>query len=54
MGAGVGKVTVGATGAAGLTGLTGLLAMLTKSGCSVLSSVYPMAPAVYFTVIREP
>lgn len=51
MGAGVGKVTVGATGAAGLTGL---LAMLTKSGCSVLSSVYPMAPAVYFTVIREP
>ena len=33
---------------------TGLGLRVTKPGCSVLSSVYPIAPAVYFTVIRDP
>ena len=33
---------------------TGLGLIDTKPGCSVLSSVYPIAPAVYLTVIRDP
>lgn len=35
-------------------GRLGLGTISTKPGCSDLSSVYPMAPAVYLTVIKDP